>query len=182
MARFQPLRISLVLLAAVGLFPSMAAAHGVSVTASVDGSVIRGKAAWAGGTPIRGASVRALDPSGEELGRTTTDEQGRFEIEVTSACDHRLLVDTGDGHGGECTVTVSRLPSEPSTPDAASPAASNVDMEAIRSELAEIRSRLETLEQTVRWRDILGALGYIFGIAGVAFYFLGVLRREKRGR
>lgn len=162
-------------------------AHGIHVTATVDGRVIRGTAYYHGDTPVRGATVRALDPANEEIGRTTTDEQGRFQLDVAYRCDHRLLVDTGDGHGGELLVTALQLPADLPSRDGVSSAvtptaASEVDLETIQHELADLRLLLQQYEQTVRKRDILGAIGFIFGIAGVAFYFLGVLRQQKRGR
>jgi len=170
-------RLPLCILALLCLLPSSAVAHGIHVMATVDGRTIRGMAFYHGDTPVRGATVRALDPLDEEIGRTTTDEQGQFQLEATSDCDHRLLVDTGDGHGGELLVTASQL-RDGTTPTKATEA----DLETIGRRLDELSLQLQTYEQTVRWRDILGAIGFIFGIAGVAFYFLGVLRQQKRGR
>lgn len=42
------------------------------------------------------------------------------------------------------------------------------------AEVAALRDQLHEYEQRVRLRDILGGIGYIVGIAGLAFYFLGV--------
>jgi len=165
------------------LLPSSAVAHGIQVMATVDGRVIRGAAFYSGDMPVRGATVRALDPLDEEIGRTTTDDAGQFQLEVTSRVDHHLLVDTGDGHGGEFLVTASQLAADLPSSGGARPAArSEVDLETIQHELADLRLQLQQYEQTVRKRDILGAVGFIFGIAGVAFYFLGVLRLQKQGR
>ncbi len=158
-------------------------AHGIHVTATVDGRVIRGTASYHGDTPVRGATVRALDPANEEIGKTTTDEQGQFNLEATYRCDHRLLVDTGDGHGGELLVTASQLPADLPSRDGVPPTtATEADLETIQRKLDELALQLQKYEQTVRKRDILGGIGFIFGIAGVAFYFLGVLRLQKRGR
>jgi hypothetical protein len=43
----------------------------------------------------------------------------------------------------------------------------------IRDEVATLRRQLAGYEQTTRIRDVLGGLGYLAGIAGAAFYFLG---------
>ena len=177
-----PVKLSVSILAALCLLPSLATAHGIHVTATVDGHMIRGAAFYHGDTPVRGATVRALDPLDEEIGRTATDEQGRFQLEATSRCDHRLLVDTGDGHGGEFLVTASQLSEDLPSRDGPPTTAAKADLETIRRRLDELSSQLQTYEQTVRWRDVLGGIGFIFGMAGVAFYFLGVLRLQKRGR
>ena len=43
----------------------------------------------------------------------------------------------------------------------------------IRDEVAALRRQLAAYEQTTRVRDVLGGLGFLAGIAGAAFYFLG---------
>jgi hypothetical protein len=45
-------------------------------------------------------------------------------------------------------------------------------VKALRRDLYEYRNQRQ-------WQDVLGALGYILGIMGLAFYFLGVRRKEK---
>ncbi len=38
---------------------------------------------------------------------------------------------------------------------------------------------LKEFKEEVRFRDVLGGIGYIVGLAGLAFYFLGVRRRDR---
>jgi nickel transport protein len=54
------------------------------------------------------------------------------------------------------------------------------ETEAIAHQLAALRRDLNEYENELRLRDVLGGLGYILGIMGVVFYFLGVRRKEKR--
>jgi nickel transport protein len=54
------------------------------------------------------------------------------------------------------------------------------EIRALGKQLAALRSDLNKYENQTRFHDVLGSLGYIFGIMGVAFYFLGVRRKEKR--
>ena len=49
----------------------------------------------------------------------------------------------------------------------------------LTAELAALRRELRQYEQRIRLRDVLGGIGYIVGMAGVAFYFLGVRRRQS---
>jgi len=50
---------------------------------------------------------------------------------------------------------------------------------AIAAQLDDIRERLERMETAVRWRDLLGGIGYILGTAGIAFYLMA--RRAPQG-
>ena len=134
-------------------------AHGVHVSAYFHDGAIHGEAHFPDDTPVRKATVTAFDPAGEEIGRTTTDEKGEFSLETKFRCDHRLLVDTGDGHGGEYTVRATELLGDP---------------------LEDIRQKLDDLREQLWLRDVLGGLGYIVGITGIAFYFLGVRRKESK--
>ncbi len=50
---------------------------------------------------------------------------------------------------------------------------------SIAAQLDDIRERLERMETAVRWRDLLGGVGYILGAAGIAFYLMA--RRPSQG-
>lgn len=53
-------------------------------------------------------------------------------------------------------------------------------VEALTRQIVQLRKQLDDYEQKTRWHDVLGGIGYILGLMGVAFYFLGVKRKEKR--
>ncbi|MBN2025087.1 MAG: carboxypeptidase regulatory-like domain-containing protein [Pirellulales bacterium] len=46
----------------------------------------------------------------------------------------------------------------------------------LAQEIDALRRQVASLERTTRFRDVLGGIGFIFGIAGVAFYFLAKRR------
>ena len=94
----------------VALLPAPAYAHKLNVFASAEGKTIQGKVYFSGGTPAQDVAVTALSPTGQQIGETKTDEEGRFALEARFRCDYRLLADTGDGHGGEYTFTASVCP------------------------------------------------------------------------
>ncbi|HUX07599.1 MAG TPA: hypothetical protein VMX35_09835 [Acidobacteriota bacterium] len=50
---------------------------------------------------------------------------------------------------------------------------------AVAQRIRPLVREIRRLEEQVWLHDILGGIGYIAGLAGVAFYFLGVRRREK---
>lgn len=228
------LRIAALLHAAVlvGVNAETAWAHSLHVFANVEGATIQGEAYFRGRLPVKNAAVRVLDPDGRPLARTTTNEQGRFTLPIARACDHRIIVETADGHAGEFVIARSELPgaaadalgsspppsvptdgratpsppSDPaavatgpsgasettgapaSTPGAAmspgslpggsGPALSASRLEAIERQVIELRREVDRHEQRTRLRDILGGIGYILGLAGVASY---VAARRRAG-
>lgn len=58
------------------------------------------------------ATVTILDPDGEEVGKTSTDPQGKFKFEPRFRCDHRLIADAGMGHQAVYTVEADELPQD----------------------------------------------------------------------
>ena len=157
---------------------SPAFAHHLHVFASADpdGMTIRGSVYFRSGTPARNATLIAHDPAGEEIGRTKTDQQGEFSLEAKYHCDHRLLVDAGEGHGAQFTVKAAELSA--ALPPRGDAPGSAGRLEAVHAQLVELRKQLNQYEQSLRLRDILGGIGYIVGIAGVAFYLLGMRRKS----
>jgi nickel transport protein len=209
---------SLVGLALVAASAAPAAAHKLILFASVEGATIHGKAYFQGGAPARGLAVTAFDPQGAELAQTTTDDRGEFTMEAQFGCNHRLVVETPDGHGAEFPLKAEQLPADlPPPPDEAAgsarpggehshshpghshphgehshshppprePATSKSagagpsdELRALRADVAALQEQLTRYENRMRLRDILGGIGYILGLAGIAFYFLGVRRKD----
>lgn len=194
---------------AVVLCAAPAMAHKLNVWATVEGRTIRGETYFRGGTPAQGAKVTAYGPDGKQLGRATTDAEGKFSLVATSRCDHRLVVDAGAGHGGEYTVRADELPedlpgvaggaesaranvpsrepkpaadsaSTPQPPAAPADAAELKAMieSALQRKIAPLERKLYEYQQRIGLRDIIGGIGYIVGLAGLWFYFLGTKKKR----
>jgi nickel transport protein len=183
----------------VFLAPSFVLAHNMEVFATVEGKIIQGKASFHDGTPVRNADVKAFNAAGEEIGRTKTDEQGKFSLEARFRCDHRLLVDTGDGHGAEYTILAKTLPADlpmrSSSDDVGyqppTPSESDLDhshdsalLKEIHTDVDALQDQLDQYEHRLRFRDILGGIGFIVGLAGAAYgyYYRGLLRNKTQPR
>lgn len=183
--------IGRVLLALV-LSAGPALAHKVRVFATAEGDAISGYAYLSGGARARGAKVSIQGPDGAVLGETVTDDNGEFRFTAKSRIDHRIVIDAGEGHGAEFTVKAEELPetlTPPSTAVITAAAARNsaelaptgvspdalqaMITEAVAKQIRPLREQLDAYEDRVRWRDVLGGIGYIFGLAGTAFYLLG---------
>jgi nickel transport protein len=208
----------LLLLGAIS--PSAAFAHRLNVTALVQGKNISGEAYYVDGSPARNAAVTALDPAGKTIGQATTDDQGRFSFPVRFRCDHRVVVEAGDGHAKTVTVSAKGIPGtvpawdgvpSASSPDASAPPPTEmaadltaqlaalqaqvaelrtllvsqyikggpIQLAALEEQVGELRMEVARYENKVRLHDVLGGIGCILGLMGLAFYFLGVRRREK---
>jgi nickel transport protein len=179
--------------ALVLLCAAPALAHRIHLFAS-GGTVIEGSAYFSGGGALASATVRVTAPNGVRLGEVRTDAAGRFTFRPAHRCDHVFVVEMGDGHRAECTVPAAELPSdlpslpgapppppaEPSgQPEPADPSARELERAVARA-VRPLREQIDRLEHRLRFRDVLGGLGYIAGLTGLAFYVLAV-RRNARG-
>ena len=184
----KSIRISVVAWLVLLACASSALAHSMYVFAEVDGTTIRGKAYFRGNIPARGMTVTAFDPAGERLGQTKTDQQGRFTLMARFRCDHRLVVDTGDGHGAEFKVVAAQLPedlpprggtsgsiqrndvgpdsrttqspdpAEADAPGVAPTASGHVPLEPLLVEIRELRKEIGRLDQSSAIRADIGQL------------------------
>jgi nickel transport protein len=179
------------------LAPSIASAHSIEVFATVEGKTIQGKARFHDGTPARNAEVKAFDAVGEEIGRTKTDEQGKFSLEARIRCDYRLLIDTNDGHGGEYTILAKSLPDDLPPHDFAIASAGQAHVHSendldhshdsallkeIHADVDVLQEQINQYEHRIRFRDILGGIGIIVGLVGAAYgyYYRGLLRNKTQ--
>jgi nickel transport protein len=162
-----------VLAAAFALSMSTTAlAHQINIYASVDGDTIRGKVYFRGNAPAQNVTVRAVDPQGNALGQTTTDEQGKFTMPARGRVEHRLAADTGDGHVTEPYVLPAKLFQESAAAD------DSPQVEQLREQIVALQEELAACKSRVLVRDALGGIGWIVGLAGIAYYYLGVRKRR----
>jgi nickel transport protein len=165
-----------------------ASAHQIHVFALYDGSAIGGRVYASGGEAIADAVVQVRTPDGRLLGKATTAANGSFTYRPTERCDHVLVVETTDGHRAAFTVGADELPGDlpaasGSPPAAAAPAAgpttAPVDeldrriAAAVRRQIAPLRRQIDALAQRRGLLDVIGGIGYLVGLAGVAFFVLG---------
>jgi hypothetical protein len=87
-----------------------ALAHKTFVFAAVRGDAIEGEVYYHGGDSAGNVKVTVFDPSGKQLGETTTDREGKFTFQPRLRCDHKLIADAGLGHEAEYTVEAGELP------------------------------------------------------------------------
>ena len=54
------------------------------------------------------------------------------------------------------------------------------EFEELHDEIAHLEERLIAHDQRVRMTDIVGGIGYIVGITGAAYYYLGGRKRKQQ--
>lgn len=177
------------MLALLMLSPFLAWGHGVELFATVEGHQIHGVLRYADHTPVDGAAVHAYAPDGTIIAESSTGPDGRFILPVTRHTDYRLVGDAGEGHLGEYTIPASELPHPPADAGSTDPgevvpsgaplepggAPGPIDQDAMEDrieqamarQLAPLREQLFGYERTTRIRDIVGGIGYVFGLAGI---------------
>lgn len=169
--------VGLVALALLGGVPE-ALAHKMKVFASADGTEISGYVYFGGGGRAVGVRVEAT-ADGVQAFAGTTDAEGRFAFRTLRRADHLIVVDGGDGHMAQTVVPVADLPE--ASRGAPTPVAADVEAlveHVVARQIRPLREQLDAYEEKVRWHDVLGGLGVIFGVAGV-FYGFAMHRRAR---
>lgn len=168
---------------------SPAQAHRLIVFAAADGADIHGRVRYAGGDAAR-VQVRIEDAAGRHLATLEPGPDGRFHYRATTASAHRIIASTPDGHRAEWQITAAELAAgfadareAPDTaapsPDAAPPAALDaIDPQlaaaierAVARALLPLREELAQTREALRMADILGGIGWILGVAGLALWW-----------
>lgn len=172
---------------------SPALAHRLKLFATVEEGAVTGYAFFIGGGRARGAEIVFRDARGGELHRLAADDEGVFRWRPAQPTDLTVTVNSGDGHVAEAHIAAERFGAsvpgvEPAPAVAqAAPAASQRPQERRLSpaELAEIERRIEDAvarqvrplmeayaqaEGRVRFNDVMGGVGMLVGLAGVALW------------
>lgn len=175
-------------------------AHKVRIFAWRDGNNIVTESKFSGGRPAQNATVSVVETqTGQTLLSGITDTDGMYSFPVPKADSPKLqiIVDAGDGHKNSWNYTLddssaasssspppvhnqtSQPPNQPiseETKDQGLPTLTAADITqivdtALDKKLAPIERILaENTDKGPTLQDILGGIGYILGLAGIAAY------------
>lgn len=187
--------------------PYSSHAHKVRVFAYESGGTIITEAKFNSGRPAKNSTVTVTDSDGTIVLNGTTDENGLFRFTppattIDRQVDLTISVDLGEGHKGYWHMKASdyienaAISQNTETPESITPPINktiissqpetknecsdihNLIKTTIAAEIAPIkRMMVENMTPKTSFHDILGGLGYIFGLAGIAAYF----RYKKSG-
>ena len=190
------------------LWPGMAMAHRVTIFAWVEGDTVYTESKFSGGKLVNGGEVLVYDLKGKELLSGKTNTQGEFSFKIPQKTAMKVVIQAGMGHRGEWTIPLSDIApqqsgSEPAVSTEAAKetsktkvATSSVDLDQMRHALDESLDRrlspvlkrlAESQDKGPTFRDILGGIGYILGLLGLAAYMhyrrkVRELETGKKGR
>jgi len=182
----------------LGTLVSMSAtalAHKVNIFAWVEGDRVFTESKFSGGKKAKGAQVLVFDKEGQQLLEGKTDSKGSFSFRIPKLTDLRIVLNAGTGHRAEWTITESEIRQawyQEETQEAAPPRQVSGNLGLGKEEIQELID--ESLERRLRpivnmlvdlqakgpsMTEVIGGIGYITGLMGVALYFLS--RRKKEG-
>lgn len=183
--------------AAVLFAPGQSLAHRLNVFAAYDGTRVSGEAYFSGGGRAKGIAVRAEGPEGKVLGEVRSDAEGNFAFSQLPPVAVEIVADAADGHIARFRLTAAEMGAAPGTNAAVTgtaakasnanpaPSESSATLEqvidrAVARRIAPLQRQIAEYESKIRLHDILGGIGYLVGIAGIAFWWLA--RREGSAR
>ncbi len=188
-----PLRLIFPLLL---LFNGTVEAHLLKLFAYVEGTTIHGSAYFAGGANAAGLAITISDRDSRQLVTLDTDPQGAFSYTPAVPGEYHILADTGEGHQARWLIraeafgqsaTPVREPSETMTttvransvPADLTPRQLTALIEqAVARQIGPLREALQRAQDRARLSDMLGGIGFIFGLAGIILWWRG---RQRGG-
>jgi len=177
------------------VFSTMPAwAHKVMIFAWVEGDTVYTQSKFSGGKKAKNSTVLVYDEEGNQLLEGKTDEQGEFSFKVPKKTDLKVVLKASMGHMAEWKIPAEEIKGEagPSTDAKTSrelPVPGNVSLsrqevkalidESLERKLAPILNMLaDSLDRGPSVSEVIGGVGYIFGLVGVALYF--ATRRKRK--
>lgn len=173
----------------VMLFALPASAHNVVGGVYAIGSTIEGEAGFSNGDMASaGTKVTVTDPAGNVLLETETDEEGFFTFEAAARVDHLFRMEMGSGHVLEMILPADELPASLAGGAVASakPAAKasggtavqydeaamqGMIEKAVAKQVKPLRKELRAFQEKAGLQDVLGGIGYIFGLCGIGMWW-----------
>lgn len=176
--------------------PSQVWAHKVNVFAWVEGDMIFVEGYFPGGKKAQNSLVEVYNGAGAKLLEGRTNEKGEFSFKIPAREDLRIVLTAGMGHKNDFTIPAADLggsetsaqPPVPKTSEtvAALPS-TTVDMSKLEAMIDQALDRkLQPVIKLIRSTrkegpgvtEIIGGIGYIFGLFGLLMYFKS--QKEKK--
>ncbi len=177
---------SLGLILALLFVATPASAHRLKLFATLESGTISGYAFFVGSGRAHGAAISVKEASGKEIATLTTDDNGAYSYKTPAPQTYHLTANTGDGHIADAVIDAARFGGA-STPDpenaddddadSSAPAAalSQAQIEravdaAVARQVKPLIEAYELAEGRTRFNDIMGGIGMIIGLAGLAMW------------
>ena len=174
--------------------PSPLWAHKVYVYAWIEGDRVFTESYFSGGSRAAHSQIEVFDERGNRLLTGKTDSQGMFSFKLPRKEDLKIVLRSPGGHGAEFNLKVEEKPSSEDRPEGGhtkrpppmvgTPCITEEEIRAVVEGVLDVK--LEPLKKRLAAsqkggpgiREILGGIGYIIGLMGVAIIF----SHRKKGK
>ena len=192
--------IMIVLLCATA---TSANAHKAMIFAWVDEDTVFTESKFSGGRKVKGREVVVYDLKEKPLLKGKTNDRGKFSFKAPDKKGMKIVLLAGMGHRGEWTIFPEEIPGgvggqvktgtypgdaidgkeQPGRPEQVSGISPEEIQMAVEKALDRrlrpvMKMLAESRERQTSLTDILGGIGYILGLVGIACYFN--YRRKKK--
>jgi nickel transport protein len=161
-------------------------AHKVVVFAWVEGDTVFTESKFSGGKPAKNSQILVYDREGGQLLEGKTDDKGEFSFKIPKFTDLKVVLNASMGHKAEWTIPESEILETGNAPEKKEGGESpDIDTATLSKE--EIKQLIDdSLEKKLRpivrmltalnekgpsVTEVIGGIGYIFGLMGIALYF-----------
>ena len=178
-------------------FSATVFAHKVMVFAWVDGDTVHTRSKFSGGKKAVNADILVYNTDNELLLQGKTDQKGEFSFQIPARTDLQIVLNASMGHKAEWKISFDEITGDPASAQekseqeksehSSNESAADLQHRSTSFTKEEIRNIIgKTLDRKLdpvikmledsytkgpEIKDIIGGLGYIFGLAGVALYF-----------
>lgn len=151
-----------------------------------------GKVYFAGGAPVADLKLDILNQQGDIVQSTISDPQGKFKVTLDSA-DYELIANTQDGHLAKWDIkapvvsaitTSAQLDTQQTNQTATKDGLlgqqqgrisqdqlQQIFAQQLAIQIQPLTEQINALEERTKLQDIMGALGYIFGLYAMAMWW-----------
>ena len=172
------------------LIAASAFAHKVNIFAYVEGDKVYTESYFPDGKKIEGRLIEVYDSQGNKLLEGKTDKDGQFNFKPPKKDTFKIVINASMGHKNSYILQANELPQpkaiqkpqELELKKTEPKEITQVDLVQIEmiinSSLDKklkpiMRELAKTQQRKVSFREVIGGIGYIFGIMGIIAYFLG---------
>lgn len=168
-------------------------AHKVNIFAYAEGGTVYTESYFPDGRKVREGLVEVYDSRGEKLLEGRTDQDGLFGFKSLGNGDLKIVITASMGHKNSYLLSSAEpapAPDQPSVPETISersePAEVSLDRlkKVIDLSLDEklkpiMRQLAAAREEEISFPEVIGGIGYIVGLTGILFYFLGKKKQSR---
>ena len=176
--------------------PSQVWAHKVNVFAWVEGDMVFVEGYYPGGKKAQNSLVEVFNSANAKLLEGRTNQKGEFSFKSPAKEDLRIVLTAGMGHKNDFTITAGDLggtesssqePEPEISEQIAASSSTDVDLGQLKVMIDQALDRkLDPVIKLIRntrkegpgVTEIIGGIGYIFGLFGLVMYFKSKKERK----